>query len=535
VQAPTLSGGLITQAITQQQQQFQQALAKSAAASEAAADSLDLQRKAEEAVEALEQQALETKKTLVQWKRQEAKESKLLADAVELEAASVAKSGTANQQAAADLEKLAAASIQASHHFKEASFRALQMARGIALIAAGSSNALAEYLPYILVVEGSIQVLRGAVGISKALATGHLLQAGAAVVAAAATGGLAAAVLVLQAAMGPVALALAALAVIAGGLVFIYNQLTESEQEAADKAAAHQKIVEEAAGALASANERVQIALDSELERIANLDTLVEKESAYRNMLLSRAEAEALAAQAAKDAAGASAPELAEQSLAAAIGLLDQQKSAAEALIGIEQEQAAAAKEKIKDQIELVKLRDRELSQARDALKAEEDKARAIRASLGALNQGEQSRLRRLLEAANSGELSRNQALQLSKLGGQAGQDIAEVFLAKMDRGLGELAEKTRAKVTGEDPRAQAQANFQQSQAALNEATGGQSAEAKIASLRQQLDEQNDLLQEHGDATRDLIRGLIDDIRQLQQERSRQQQGARAARGAKGV
>jgi len=414
-------------------------------------------------------------------------------------------------------ERLAASYVKVGH-------ATLGVAKGVAFMAAGQSDALSKALPYLFMLEGMYAVSKNLEKAKKELAKAEALYTAATAAGATATGRLAAATTLLYASVAPLLLPLAAIAVIIGGLISIYDSLTESTEEAAEAEKKHREQVESGTAALSAANERRKIALDSDLDRIDNLSTLAEKEDALREKLQSRGQTEAEVEALRKSAAKSGEPEFADQMLQAAVDHVNSQRAAAEKLLDVEREQLEAGKKKNDDLIETIKLRQREVDKAREALKVEQDKSRTLRAGIGALSVGERRGLERAVGSAEAGTLTAKQAKILQERGGEAGQTIAEKFFEKLDQGLGSRLEK----IIG-DPLKKAQDELERRQKLLGDSTGGQTAAAKIRELEQTNEELTAAFNEMQGELLEKVRFFIDELKGLQIEQSKQRQAAQAA------
>ncbi|BBO31959.1 hypothetical protein [Lacipirellula parvula] len=447
-------------------------------------------------------------------------------DAAVKEATDSIEAKSAAEQAAKDkAEKLAKANIELVDSSVKAAKGAMQMARGFALLAGSEDESIAAAVKHVFFIQGLLDVADGAVKVQKALAKAYAASAAAAAASAGATSSLTVAVnaLNMTVAKNPY---LIVGAVALWAVVEVYNALTTSTSEAAAAEQRYQDAISKSVADREAYIEQLRIMNDAQLERIGYLDTAAQKEEALNK---ARGQNTGAITTGAIDTARSGRFDPAENvaMLEEAVAAVEHEKAVTKVLLDLEKDQAEVAAKKIDDQIQLIELRERELKQSKDALKAEEEKSRAIRAQIGALNGGEQARLRKLLEAANNGDLTRQQALQLQKLGGQAGQDIAAVFLAKLDQGLGALAQKTRAKVTGEDPMAVAQAEMQRRRQAEMQATGGKPPEQAISDLQQM---RQDIELEADNVSRALtktLRELVERIQRLETEASQQRRAAR--------
>jgi hypothetical protein len=241
-----------------------------------------------------------------------------------------------------------------------------------------------------------------------------------------------------KAAMNPIIGTVAAITLGAHLLSRAWDAVTTSEEEAA-----------------AAGDKWLQYAnrmLSLDFKKIDHLETLAEKEKALRGIVNDPT------AQYFK-------PKYSEMA----------QIDGAERLLGVYKEQKRAIEDERKSRLDNIELGERELKTARDALRIEQDKDRTLRASIGALNAGEQRKLDRLVsKVEGGGELSKKESLEISKLGGDVGQEVGEKFLAAMDKGLGLRLEKlsgAAAKLTA------AQSDFDRRQKSFNGTTGGKSAE----------------------------------------------------------
>lgn len=504
LQNPDLKLGDLKPAV-QQQKELAAATKQAADSTKAAQAAVDKSQAAFDRWQAKVKAAHQAQRDIA---REQRTQTKVLADLdsmVKMEAESVSLSGTAAMRAAQQNQALSAASLQLADSYRRVAANALGMAKGFAFIVAGQSDALSKALPYLFVLEGTITLVKNFTGVTKAIAAAQAAHAATMAASTAATGALTVAIQGLYVALGPVGWALAAVAA-AGALVYaIYRNLTADSKELAEEQFQLNRQQDEQNEILAMAKERCDTLVDARLKTIDTITDLTEKEKRLRQEV--------------------SGPD--------SSGYAEHRLRAAEALLDVEKQQADEAKKKIKDQIELVKQKEKELLAAKEALKAEEDKSRALRASIGALNAGEQRKLDRLVtKAEGGGTLSRQEAIDISKLGGDAGQKIAEHFLQSLDRGLGERASKLSANLTGEDPRAKAQAKFEQAQVERNKATGGVSAEEKIRALEAANDELVKTSQQGIEDLLELQRALIKEVAEYRNELSLQKQAQQAQRSA---
>lgn len=398
--------------------------------------------------------------------------------------------------------------------------------KGLAFMAAGNSEALNKALPLLFTVQGMYDVAKNAAQASRALAAAQLALATAEGVAATTTNVLTAAMAALETSLAPVLPWLALLAGAAWALQYAYNALTAATKAKAEAQADAKAMDEGAALAMEYLNERAKISTDTLMEKISYLDTATEKEAAYRAVLAQRAEAEERVAQVHKNIArGNVGDNAAAGQLEGALGALERQKAAAEKLIDVSKQDAEEKQKANKSLIETVKHRQQELDKAKEILKTETEKDAKLRASIGALKGGERSRLERATSSAEAGTLTRKQAEDLKKYGGEAGQEIANKFFAQFDQGIGTRLEKLIG-----DPLKKAQDEFEKRQKSVNEKTGGKLAADYVKELE---DANEQIMKAAKDLQTELggtLRALADQIGELKKEISLYKQSAAVAR-----
>lgn len=414
---------------------------------------------------------------------------------------------TAAQKEAALDEEIARASVNRERAYirmEAAQARvgssALTVAKGFLFMAAGQSESLNKLLPFMFALEGVKQVANGVATMQSAIAAAMAAEAAAAGAAATSTSRLAIAFNALKASLGPIAIAAGLVFVIFNRLQAIYRHFVPTQDEVNDRLEKQRALQDAANQSLDEARERYKILADAELERIELLQSQAEKSAALM--------------QAFRGLGNASDPE--------------HQARAGRDLLKILDDQRQAVDKQKRDAIELIHLRERELKTAQEALKSEQEKATATRASIGALDAGEKRRLEKLTSKVESGgTLTQKEAIDLKKLGGEAGQKIGEKFLAEMDKGLGQRLEKLIG-----DPLAKAQAEFERRQQSFNKVTGGRSADDAVAAVNEFGDSMAQSIDAVKVAITDKLRELIDAIRDEKLETSRQQSAQRAARAA---
>lgn len=367
--------------------------------------------------------------------------------------------------------------------------------KGAAFIAAGYSDSLNAVLPYMFAVQGLHTITTQLSSAKLAYVAIIKAETVANGVLAASMVGVATAIKAIDAALGPIGWLLLAASAAIYSVHKAYRTLIPSQEEV-NKQLEEQRQKQEAANqALDDARQRYDIIVDAQMQHIDLLKTEGEKSQALF--------------QAMND-----------PSLTA-----DQRLSAARKELDILDKGRQNLEKQKRDRIELINLRDRELKTAQQALKVEQDKDQALRASIGALNAGEKKKLDKLTTKVESGgTLTQKEAIDFQKLGGEAGQKIGEKFLAQLDGGLGQRLEKLIG-----DPLSKAQAEFARRQQALNKETRGASAEDAIKSVNELNDELVRGLDAVTDVVRDKLHELIEAVKAQQLEQSRQRSAARAA------
>lgn len=401
---------------------------------------------------------------------------------LELQARAVAEVNMENARLDAAYLRLAASSMG--------------VVKGAAFLVTGYSDSLSALLPYLVATQGLHSILTNLSSAKLALVAATKAEAVANGILAASLVGVRSAIQALDASLGPVGWLVLLVSAAIYSVNRAYRAFVPSQDDVNERLEEQRQKQSEANQALEEARERFDIVNDAMFEHIDLLESTSEKAAKLQAIL----------------AGGVSEdPSLRLRAGREQLKLLDEEKRSLE-------------KQK-QDRIELIQLRDRELKTAQDALKTEQDKDRALRASIGALSAGEQRRLGKLTTKLEQGEtLSKREAIDLQKLGGNAGQQIGEKFLATLDQGLGQRLEK----LTG-DPLAKRQAEFEQRQKAFNATTGGATAEDAIASVNAL----NDAAIQALDATKTAIvaklHELIDEVMQQKLEQSQQRSAARAA------
>ena len=249
---------------------------------------------------------------------------------------------------------------------------------------------------------------------------------------------------------GPLVRALAVAAVAAYGLWKVYRLFFPSQDTLNKKLEEQRKKQEEANAVMEDARDRISIVADAQLEHIE----LMQRQSDKANAL-----------KAAMEGANKA-------------GDVEHQLRAGRELLKVLDDWNQANEKLRNSRIERIQLLDRELQTAKEALKVEQDKDQTLRASIGALTAGEQKHLERLVtKVEGGGSLTKREAIDIGKLGGQAGQKVGEGFLATMDKGLGARI----SKINGDT--AKAQAKVEKLQKSFDQTTHGKSAEDAIKSI----------------------------------------------------
>lgn len=523
LQSPNLTVPGVDQAIKQQQELAKATAANSAASARAKnadedltqakqryADAVNAVRKAEtDGVKVMPSlDAAHTRAVDELTKAYRRQELAVIALAKQDEQRARAAERASNQAAAAKereakaQQRAAMATQQADAAYLRAGAAAINFGRGAAFIAAGSSEAVEKLLPMMFAIEGTARAAQAAATMHAALTAAYKAEAIAAGTAAVATSRLATAGKVLAAVLNPVVIAAGLVYVIYNRLNSIYRHFVPTQDEVNKRLEDEKRLRDAANQALDDARQRYEMIAAAKLEHI----DLTQNESQKLQELT-------------KYALGSEflAPREQLQAARQALGILDSYQQKQQQLN--------------RNMLELVKLRERDLKTAQDALKVAQDKDLSERAHIGALTTGEQKRLGKLTDKLESGQqLTKREALELQKLGGDAGQKIGEKFLATLDGGLGQRLEKLAG-----DPVGKAQAEFERKQAAFNKTAGGKTADQAV----QAINDLDETISKSIDAVKETFTAKMheftDAILQQQLQQSRQQSAARAENAATGV
>lgn len=375
------------------------------------------------------------------------------------------------------------------------------VARGFAMIAISQGGALSKTIPYLFALEGLTIIVQRLGALNRALATAHALQAAGAGTAAAANGILAASFARLNAALGPVGWAILAIGAAVGSIVAIYRHFVPSQEEVNNAIEQETKLLKEATARAAAFREQFAIGVDAQMQHAELIKNAGDKLQAY--------------------AAIANNVNVAP----------DQRLQAEKEIAKTLDESVKSLRDQQKYLTDIVDARQRDLQTAEKALQVEQDRDLSTRAAIGKLTGGEQRRLDRLTtKVEGGGTLTRKEAIDFEKLGGDAGKKFGEQALAQMDKGLGARLEKLIG-----NPLAAKQAEVEEKRASLNEITRGYEPEEVKSRIAEMTDAVVEGLEGFKDALIDHQNQLIDAIRDVKIEQNQSRTGARTfSHGASG-
>jgi hypothetical protein len=454
--------------------------------------------------------------------------------AVEAESASVRTSSAVIADGATTASQLHAANLQVARGYQQAAMGAMLLVRGFALLGAGQSESVSRGIRLVAQVQGLIDVSRGAIRFSQGLATAYAAQAAAATAAGAATGRFALSVKAVQVAIGPVGWGLIAVAGVIKAFTWLWDKATVSQEEATEAAREYYREVDKLNRLAALEVEQRKYSNEALVERARYLDTLAEKEKVLRSEAMSRG---AIVDKVAQGVAGrwTADPDEASRSLESDLAMLEHQKELYGGLLDLQEEKRRQKEQETANQIELIRLRERELKQAQEAVKREEDLARSQRARLGLMTAGEGRRLERAFAAQQAGTATVKQAELLGKAGySRLSEDAAERLLTVAERRMAEVMRKAEEKLRGEGLDS-AREEQRRREAALSEATGGKSASDAIAALEVEKDQAVNAARDMATEFKAIMREVITEIGKLRGGLSRQRDAARNARAAWGA
>ena len=522
LQAAKLNASPVTDALVASQKKAAGATRGVAVAAEEYSTSLGAQAAAEAKVEALEEQRLASLPLIAQEQRTQAKLAQALAEAVNAEAASVANAGAVSAAAAAKTHALDAANVKLAQSYQKAALGGLQVVRGMALLGGSENENIAVALKHVFVIQGLIDISSGLIKVQKNLAAAYKAQAAAAGVAAVSTAGAAAAGKALVVALLPIAEAAAAIYLVVEAI----DYFVETESEATAAAEAHQKVIQQSVELYKVANEKIEIVASAELKRAGYMRKLEDREAALTKLAAGRAAAQAHADSVLR-AVGRDhlAPEFNQEALRGAAVELQNQIDIQEALLDTNREKADAAKDEIDSQIKLIELRERELTQAKDALRLEEEKQRSLRASIGLLTPADQRKLESAIAAVQAGTATPKQLRDVQAFGGVPGEAIATTLAEPLGKALADTLEKLAMRITGEaSPSIAALEAKHAAEEREMAATGGKTAESALREFQEARDKVEREAADTADAIYTVLRGLSHKLEKLEIEIAFQKQ-----------